>query len=67
MIPKHKLYIKPAARYSEDINLVQIKSAPIGELKLTPLNTFIFMILLIMNFPLLIPGSLGNQHYALIN
>lgn len=26
----HKLYIKPAARYSEDIDLVQIKSAPIG-------------------------------------
>jgi predicted nucleotidyltransferase component of viral defense system len=28
----HKLYIKPAARYSEDIDLVQIKSAPIGEM-----------------------------------
>lgn len=28
----HKLYIKPAARYSEDIDLVQIKPAPIGEL-----------------------------------
>jgi predicted nucleotidyltransferase component of viral defense system len=28
----HKLYITPAARYSEDIDLVQIKSAPIGEM-----------------------------------
>jgi predicted nucleotidyltransferase component of viral defense system len=28
----HKLFIKPAARYSEDIDLVQIKSAPIGEM-----------------------------------
>ncbi len=27
----HKLYIKPAARYSEDIDFVQIDSAPIGE------------------------------------
>lgn len=27
----NKLYIKPAARYSEDIDLVQISSAPIGE------------------------------------
>ncbi len=26
-----KLYLRPAARYSEDIDLVQIKSAPIGE------------------------------------
>ncbi|MFA5859623.1 MAG: nucleotidyl transferase AbiEii/AbiGii toxin family protein [Elusimicrobiota bacterium] len=26
----HKLYLKPAARYSEDIDLVQIKAAPIG-------------------------------------
>lgn len=28
----HKLYIKPAARYSEDIDLVQIKPAPIGKI-----------------------------------
>ena len=28
----HKLYIKPAARYSEDIDLVQIKSEPMGEI-----------------------------------
>lgn len=27
----NKLYIKPAARYSEDIDLVQIRSEPIGE------------------------------------
>lgn len=27
----NKLYVKPAARYSEDIDLVQISSAPIGE------------------------------------
>lgn len=27
----HKLYVKPAARYSEDIDLVQIVSAPIGQ------------------------------------
>lgn len=26
----NKLYIKPPARYSEDIDLVQISSAPIG-------------------------------------
>ncbi len=26
----HKLYVKPAARYSEDIDLVQIKQEPIG-------------------------------------
>ena len=26
-----KLYLRPAARYSEDIDLVQIRSAPIGE------------------------------------
>lgn len=25
----HKLYLKPAARYSEDIDLVQIKAGPI--------------------------------------
>jgi len=28
----HKLYIKPAARYSEDIDLVQIKPEPIGKM-----------------------------------
>ena len=28
----HKLYIKPAARYSEDIDLVQISPGPIGEM-----------------------------------
>jgi predicted nucleotidyltransferase component of viral defense system len=28
----HKLYIKPAARYSEDIDLVQIATGPIGEI-----------------------------------
>ncbi len=28
----HKLYIKPAARYSEDIDLVQIATGPIGEM-----------------------------------
>ncbi|MBS0359429.1 MAG: nucleotidyl transferase AbiEii/AbiGii toxin family protein [Proteobacteria bacterium] len=28
----HKLYIKPAARYSEDIDLVQITPGPIGEM-----------------------------------
>lgn len=28
----HKLYLKPAARYSEDIDLVQISPGPIGEL-----------------------------------
>ncbi len=27
----HKLYVKPAARYSEDIDLVQIAAKPIGE------------------------------------
>lgn len=27
----HKLYVKPAARYSEDIDLVQIVTEPIGE------------------------------------
>lgn len=27
----HKLYVQPAARYSEDIDLVQIVTAPIGE------------------------------------
>jgi len=28
----HKLYLSPSARYSEDIDLVQIKAAPIGEI-----------------------------------
>ncbi len=28
----HKLYLKPQARYSEDIDLVQIKEGPIGPL-----------------------------------
>jgi predicted nucleotidyltransferase component of viral defense system len=28
----HKLYVQPAARYSEDIDLVQIAAAPIGEM-----------------------------------
>ena len=28
----HKLYLEPQPRYSEDIDLVQIKSAPIGEI-----------------------------------
>ncbi len=28
----HKLYLKPQARYSEDIDLVQIKAGPIGEI-----------------------------------
>src|SRR3990167_4186626 len=28
----HKLYIKPSARYSEDIDLVQISSGSIGEM-----------------------------------
>ena len=27
----HKLFLNPLARYSEDIDLVQIKAAPIGE------------------------------------
>lgn len=27
----HKLFIQPQSRYSEDIDLVQIESAPIGE------------------------------------
>lgn len=28
----HKLFIQPAGRYSEDIDLVQIKAIPIGEI-----------------------------------
>lgn len=28
----HKLYLKPQARYSEDIDLVQIEASPIGEI-----------------------------------
>lgn len=28
----HKLYLSPQARYSEDIDLVQIKSGPVGEI-----------------------------------
>lgn len=28
----HKLYVTPQARYSEDIDLVQIEAAPFGEI-----------------------------------